>query len=196
MAEPAAVGLAVSTGRAVVVVLRGTQASPEMVVRYELALSDPWVRESSHPYHLELGIAGDAGARARERGCTAAENAARRATHGLVADMQAHQLAPHGAAIVVRSLADPRRVSGAHARAHAEERTLYRRAVEAAFAEHGLDVLQLEEARVRAAAAKGLSQSAKGLDEMLKRFVRVVGTPWRAPEKHASLAAWLALPKP
>jgi hypothetical protein len=29
---------------------------------------------------------------------------------------------------------------------------------------------------------------------MLKAFSHRVGTPWRAPEKQAALAAWLALP--
>ena len=108
------------------------------------------------------GDAGAAGARARELGCAAAERAARRAAHGLVRDMKAHELAPHGAAVVVRSLVDPHRVTGAHARPHAAERDLYRRAVEAALAEDGLQVLRLEEARVRATAAKRLSHSPSG----------------------------------
>src|SRR5882762_9195832 len=110
MKQTGAVGLTVTTGRAVVVVLRGARGSPEMVVRCEIQLSDPWVRESSHPYHLELRGAGAAGERARALGCRAAERAAGRAVRTLVDEMKAHGLEPRGAAIVVRSLVDPVRV--------------------------------------------------------------------------------------
>jgi hypothetical protein len=195
MNASAAVGLTVSTGRAVVVVLRGTRESPEMVVRYEIQLSDPWLRESSHPYHLELRNAGPEGEQARMRGCNAAEAAARRATRRLVDDMKAHGLEPCGAAIVAASLVDPARVTGAHARAHAEERKLYRCAVEAELEACGVPVGALAEKNVRKSAAARLGRSAKQLDEMLKRFVSEVGTPWRAPEKHAALGAWLCLPE-
>ncbi len=195
MKQTAAVGLTVTTGRAVVVVLRGSRRSPEIVVRYEIQLSDPWVRESSHPYHLEFGDTGAAGERARILGCEAAEKAARRAARTLVDDMKSHGLEPCGAAIVARSLVDPARVTGSHARAHAEERRLYCATVEAALAECRVPVTKLEEKRVRAVAAERLGQTAKQLDEMLNQFVRGVGTPWRAPEKHAALAAWLSLPR-
>jgi hypothetical protein len=178
----------------VVVVLRGSRPSPHIVVRYEIQLSDPWVRESSHPYHLELRDAGAEGERARVLGCAAAERAARRAARTLVDDMKSHGLDPSGAAIVARSFVDPRRVTGAHPRAHAAERKLYCESVRAALEECGVPVLALEEKRVRSAAAERLGRSAKQLDEMLKQFVRGVGTPWRAPEKHAALAAWISLP--
>jgi hypothetical protein len=145
-------------------------------------------------YHLELRDAGADGTRARILGCEAAERAAQRAVHTLLDDMEAHGLAPRGAGIVARTFADPARVTGAHARAHAEERRLYCGAVEAAFAERGVPVLTLEEKRVRAVATGQLSRSARQLDEMLKHFVRTVGTPWRAPEKHAALGARLSLP--
>jgi hypothetical protein len=190
----AAIGLTVTTGGAVVVVLRGSRDSPEMAVRYEIQLSDPRLRESAHPHHAELRDAGPEGARARIRGCEAAREATRRAMRTLVEDARSHGLEPRGAAIVAEKPTDPARVRGAHARAHAEERKLYRESVEAALAERGVPVIVLEQSRVRAAAAKGLSRSAKQLDATLKEFVRSVGTPWRAPEKHASLAAWLSLP--
>jgi hypothetical protein len=195
MKEAAAVGLTVSTGRAVVVVLRGTRASPEIVVRYEIQLSDPWVRESSHPYHFEFGDAGAAGERARILGCKAAERAVHSAMRTLVSDMRAHGLEPRAAAIVVRSLIEPKRVRGVHPRAHAEERKLYCSAVAASLAECGVRAATFEERAVRASAAKILAMKAKQLDDMLWVFVRRVGTPWRAPEKLAALAAWASLPE-
>jgi hypothetical protein len=179
----------------VVVILRGPRHAPEIVLRHELDLADPWVRESMHPYHQELGERGADGARGRRRGCAAAGKAAPRAVRSLVRDMRAHDLEPRGATIVVPSLADPARISGAHARAHAEESRLYRDAVASALGACGLCVALLLEKDVRAAAVAKLGASGQRLDATLKAFSHRVGTPWRAPEKQAALAAWLALPK-
>ena len=61
---------------------------------------------------------------------------------------------------MVGSLADPARVAGAHARAHAEERKLYREAVQGALAAAGLRAAMLLGASVRSAAVAqlGLTQ--------------------------------------
>lgn len=186
-------GLSVRTGRAVVVVLRGTRRTPEIVVRYEIQLADPWVPESMHPYHHELGDGGPAGAQARRRGCQAARKASRRAVRTLVGDMRSHRLRPCGAGVVVSSLLDPMRVAGAHPRAHAQEGKLYREAVEAALGGCGLQFETLLEKNLRIVAAERLGQTAQQIDATLKAFSHEVGTPWRAPEKLAALAAWLVL---
>jgi hypothetical protein len=107
--------------------------------------------------------------------------------------MKAHGYDPSRAAIVVSSIGEPTSITGAHARAHAEEETLYRDVMVDTLATIGLDVKVHLDATLRAAVAKQLDPA--DIDAMLKRLAREVGTPWRAPEKHASLAAWLALPR-
>lgn len=194
MTETAAVGLRVRTGRAVAVVLHGTRRAPEIVVRYEIQLADAWVPESMHPYHHELGDAGSAGASARRRGCAAARKASRRAVRTLVSEMRSRGLEPDGAAIVVSSLIDPARIGGAHAWAHAEEGKLYREAVTAALGACGVRAATFLERNVRSVAMAQLGQTAGEIDATLKAFSHEVGTPWRAYEKQAALAAWLALP--
>jgi hypothetical protein len=189
----AAVGLKVRTGRAVVVVLKGTRPAPEIVLRHEIDLADPWAPESLHPYHEELGDSGPAGEQARRRGCDAARAAAQRAIQTFLEGMRSHDLQPCGAAIVASSLVDPARVAGAHPRAHAEEGKLYREAVEAALGACGLRVVTFLEKNVRAQAAAQLGPTAPQIDATLKAFSHMVGTPWRAPEKQAALAAWLVL---
>jgi hypothetical protein len=164
-----------------------------MVLRHEIDLADPWVRESIHPYHQELGDGGLEGVRARRRGCAAAGKAVPRAIRSLVREMRSHGFDPRGAAIVVRSLADPRLVSGAHARAHAAEMKLYRETVNSALEGCGLHVTTFLEKNVRSVAVARLRLSRQQIDAMLKAFARRVGTPWRAPEKQAALAAWLVL---
>lgn len=195
MIAPASLALRVSAGRAVAVILRGTRRAPEIVLRHEIDLADPWVRESMHPYHQELGDRGPEGVRARRRGCAAAAKAAHKAVRSFVRDMRSHGLDPSAAAIVVASVVDPVRVAGAHARAHAEERRLYRDAVESALDSCGLRVAIFFDKDVLSAIAAQLRLSGAEIDAMLKGFARQVGTPWRAPEKQAALSAWLALPR-
>jgi hypothetical protein len=191
--EPAAVAFTLHAGRAVTVVLTGTRRDPQMILRHEIDLADPWVKESRHPYHQALGARSPDGERALRRGCRAARASAGREMRNLVRGMKSHGFDPRGAAIVVSSVADPARVASAHARAHAEEAKLYRDVVEQTLVTSGLDVKIHLDATLRPAVAKQLDRVA--VDVMLKSFARAVGTPWRAAEKHASLAAWLVLPR-
>jgi tRNA pseudouridine-54 N-methylase len=190
--EPATVALTLHAGRAVTVVLTGTRRDPKMILRHEIDLADPWVRESRHPYHQALGARTTDGERAQARGCRAARASAGREVRQLVRDMKAHGLDPRGAAVVVANLVDPALIAGAHARAHAEEETLYRDVVVHTLATSGITVTIRREATLRSEVAKHLGHD--DIDRMLKTLARAVGTPWRAAEKHASLAAWLALP--
>jgi hypothetical protein len=189
----AGLGLEVHTGRAIAVILAGPFQTPEIVLRHEIDLADPWVRESMHPYHQELGDRGSAGAHARRRGCAAARKASSRALRRLVSEMRRHGLEPSKATVVVSGRAHPAQAGGAHARAHAEERQLYTEAVEAALRACGLHVATIQENALGAVAPKRLGRGRHDLDAALKAFAHKVGTPWRAPEKHAALAAWLAL---
>ena len=191
--RPAGLGLEVYTGRAIVVVLAGSSHTPEIVLRHELDLADPWVRESMHPYHQELGNRGSAGEHARRRGCAAARTASTRALRRLVREMRQHGLEPSKATVVALRRAEPSRAGGAHARAHAEERRLYRDAVESGLRASGLHVVTIAEHVLGAVAPKRLGRARHELDAALKAFAHRVGTPWRAPEKHAALGAWLAL---
>jgi hypothetical protein len=190
----AALGITVRTGCGVVVVLRGTRRTPEIVLRHEIQLADPWVPESRHPYHHELRDHGLAGVRARRRGCTAARVAAHRAIRTFVREMRSHAFAPRGATVVVARLVDPARIRGAHARAHAEEARLYVEVVEASLRQSGLRTTTLVERDLRPAALERLRMTTPQIAAALRRFSHTVGTPWRSPEKHAALAAWIGLP--
>jgi hypothetical protein len=194
MTGSAAVGFTVRTGRAVTVVVQGTRRAPTLVLRHDIGLADPWVPESGHPYHRELGDHGPAGEQARRRGCDAARRASRRAIGTFLTGARAHGIEPRVAAIVTSSLIDPERVPGAHARAHAQEDRLYRDAVEEALADCGVRIVTFLDKDVRVEADRRLARAGRPIDETLKVFSHVVGTPWSAPEKQAALAAWLVLP--
>jgi hypothetical protein len=195
MNASAAVGFTVRTGRAVTVIVQGTRRAPTLVLRHEIGLADPWVPESGHPYHRELGDKGPAGEQARRRGCEAARRASRRAIRVFLAAARAHGVEPRVAAVVTSSLIDPERVAGAHARAHAQEERLYRDAVDEALAVCGLPIVTFLDKNLRGEANRRIARAGRAIDETLKTFSQVVGTPWSAPEKQAALAAWLVLPR-
>jgi hypothetical protein len=191
--QPAAIGLSISTGHAVVVIVGGMATAPRIAVRFNMHLADRWVQESLHPFHHELGNSGQEARQARRRGSNAARLASRRAIRSLVSDMKLHGLEPIGAAIVVPSLSDPSKITRAHPRAHAEELKLYRESVAGTLTECGIRIVTLLEKNVRSVSAKGLGQTQERLSATLKLFSHEVGTPWRAPEKYAALGAWLTL---
>jgi hypothetical protein len=65
--------------------------------------------------------------------------------------------------------------------------------VEVALTASRVRCTTVREHEIRARAARRLGRSPAELDDALRAFSRMVGTPWRAPEKAAALAAWLTL---
>jgi hypothetical protein len=190
----AGIGLTVRAGRAVVVVLTGTRRAPAIVLRHEIDLGDPWLPESLHPYHRELGDPSPAAAAVRRRGCSAARRSTRRALRTFVRDMRSHGFHARDAGVVTPIVRDPARVAGAHARAHAAERALYVDAVLAALRACGVRAEILLDRTVRSTAVRRLRRPRRDVDASLRTFSHTVGTPWRAQEKAAVLAAWMSLP--
>lgn len=190
---PVGVALKLHGGRALTVILRGTRHAPDMVLRHSVDLADPWVAESRHPYHQALGARHPDGEAAMRRGSEAARASAGRAIRNLLADVASHGFAAHRVALVVSSRADPQQVSGAHARAHANEEALYRQVVEDALTSCRVPVTTFVADTLRAEATNRLPDTAL-IDATIKRLSQVVGTPWASGEKQASLAAWLVLP--
>ena len=97
------------------------------------------------------------------------------------------------AALVVGSVIDPQQVANPHIRAHANEGQLFRTVVEEALRSHGVrcDVIVEKQLAAKAKAALPLAQSA--IEQTVLGFGKAIGGPWRADEKAAATAAWLAL---
>jgi hypothetical protein len=94
---------------------------------------------------------------------------------------------------VVGSDIDPARISNPHIRAHALEGRLFRTVLEDALRSHGLTCLVIVERTIYKQAAKILQRSEQDLKRLVAQLGRNLNGPWRADEKTACLAAWLAL---
>jgi hypothetical protein len=96
-------------------------------------------------------------------------------------------------ALVVGSLIDPARIGNDHIRAHALEGQLFRVALEGAARAARLPCATLVERSLYETAASRLKRSPAALKRAVTDLGGALRGPWRADEKAAALAAWLAL---
>lgn len=190
---PAAIGFRVKTGRATAVVLAGPTAAPRVLTRRAVDMTDPDVPESGQPYHAELELPAEEGAAVVRRATQAVRSVALRAVRALVKELRdgGHDL--RGIGLVVGSDTDPTKLNNAHVRAHALEGRLFREVLEAGAQACALPCLVLVERDAYARAATPLRRSADDVKRIVAALGAALPGPWRAEEKMAAVAAWLAL---
>jgi hypothetical protein len=200
MISPAvSLGFRIKSGYAVVVMLGGSRQTPSAVARRIVELSDPHVAATRQPYHAGSGKEED-DAREIARRIRIVEHCAARAIATLMREACGGRPGGPGArngarhaGLVVGSLIDPQQVGNPHIRAHASEGRLFRTVVEDALGAHGVSATIFVERDLAAAAADTLRQDERAIGQVLDGFGKVLGRPWRADEKAAAIAAWIAL---
>lgn len=187
-----AIGFRVKSGRAIVIVLAGPPDSPQVLARREIALCDRAVPDSIQPYHAALEMPGTKATKEIER----LVKIVRRATSASIGELvkewreAGHEI--RGAGLVVGSLIDPATIKNDHIRAHALEGQLFRVSVQEALESKELKSVAIPERDVYSRAASALARSEDELKRVVSELGRAVGGPWRADEKTAALAAWMA----
>ena len=191
-AADAALGFRVKSGRAIGVLLAGPVQSPRVLDRREIDLCDPAVAASRQPYHAAMGtLQTDEVKVARLR-----DIVARAADRSVAKLMTTYRDAGHrikAAGLVVGSETDPASITNPHIRAHALEGRLFRTVLEDTLKSFRVSCSVLVERTAYARAAGALRQSEPELKASVAQLGRGLGGPWRADEKCAALAAWLAL---
>jgi hypothetical protein len=191
---PTAIGFRVKSGWAVAILLAGPPASPSVVDRQIVELSDPAVPNTRQPYH------GGTGKEERDAKKIARRVASVRgyARPSLARLIERYRTAGHrirGAALVAGSVIEPERIANPHIRAHAFEGQLFRTVVEEGAKRAGLPCATLLERDLFESAAAALDTSIPALKRAAAALgaTRSEGGPWRAEEKAAAVAAWVAL---
>jgi len=215
-AEVVALGVRIKSGWAIAVALAARSSSPpsgtvaprppatpRLVDRSIVDLSDPEKPELRQPYHAGMGrLQQDAriiATRTRSIERTTAQNV-RDLLHRLAAS--GHDVRHVG--LMVGSLIDPETVGSPHIRAHAFEGRLFRTVLEHAFQEHALLPAVFVERQVYAQAVTKLHRPDPDIRATLTALPKAAppasptakspsASPWRADEKLAALAAWLLL---
>jgi hypothetical protein len=188
--NPVALGFRVKSGYAIAVALGGPASAPGAVSRHVVELSDRDVADTRQPYHDGF-YTHEEDAPTIARRVRIIERVAKRSVAALLKD---ERLAGcRGAGLVVGSLIDPAKVGNPHIRAHASEGRLFRTVLESALRCHGVACEVIVEKQLAAKATAGLKRRDAEIRSVLAGFGKSLGAPWRADEKAASIAAWLAL---
>lgn len=192
MRNSASLGFRVKSGWATALLLTGQPGEPSVVERRVVELSDPDIPESRQPYHAVMEASRSEAQHVEKRLGKIVRTAAQRSITELDQYLRHVGYEVRGIGLVVGSAIDPAQIKNEHIRAHALEGQLFRTALEEAARSVGWRTLVLVE---RSAYAEAASAFAKPEAE-LKRMIAGLGRslkPWRADEKTAALAAWMAL---
>jgi hypothetical protein len=92
-----------------------------------------------------------------------------------------------------RPLTTLAQILASHALIHTAEGELFRDALRRATERCGLSVTEVRERELYERATLQLGPSSDALRERMAGLGQSIGPPWRQDEKHAALAAWIAL---
>jgi hypothetical protein len=175
------------------VLLAGPSNAPRLISCQTVLLSDPKIPQSKQPYHAALELPGKEGKLAARKLRDIVYGAAKKSIDTLLKEAAALQYGVRGAALVVGSLVDPATLHNEHIRAHGLEGQLFRTVLEDAFRARKIlcEAFLEQDAYEKAAGMLGRTPA------QIKRAVAALGEShegsWRAEEKLAALAAWIAL---
>ncbi|PYJ28607.1 MAG: hypothetical protein DMF24_00455 [Verrucomicrobia bacterium] len=190
--RPAALGFRVKSGWAAAVLLTGTASSPKLCDVRRLDLSEPRLPETRQPYHAAMGKLETDTTKINRRE-SLVRSVAQQSIATLLADYRAKGYAISRAGLVVGSQIDPDSIANAHIRAHAFEGQLFRSVLEEVLQTCGIRTGILIERNAYAQAATKFKESNENVRRMIQNFGRAAQGSWRAEQKLAALAAWVAL---
>ena len=187
-----ALGFRVKSGFAIAVVLRGPASAPGAIAREIVELSDPDVVETRQPYHHGFSRHEEDERQIAKR-VEIVERCTRQSIAALLKDERFDGATWRSAGLVVGSVIDPATVGNPHIRAHASEGKLFRSVLESALQAHGISCDVIVDKHLAVKAAAGLKRGDEEIRSVVSGFGKALGGSWRAEEKAASTAAWLAL---
>jgi hypothetical protein len=190
---PAALGFRVKSGWAMAVLLVGPRNAPRLVKCQAVLLSDPEIPQSKQPCHGALRLPEKEGQTLTKKLRRIVAGAAKKSVHELLEQASKQGHAVVGAGLVVGSLVDPATLHNEHIRAHGREGQLFRTVLEDALGEQGIPCQVLLEKTAYITASAALGKSPTDTKQMIAGLGELQEGSWRAEEKLAALAAWMAL---
>jgi len=189
----ACIGLRAKTARAIVVAIAGSGDSPRAVTRAEVKLDTNGKRELYQPFHEVMLLPWDEAVLAVRNAERAIETIATHRLESLVRELRNRGFEVGSVAIVGAPERNLKGIGSPHIRAHAAEGVLFRHVWQVAARAIGAQAEAFPEKDIETLAAARLRLSAQALRARLAEFGETLGRPWRADEKAAAMAAWVAL---
>jgi len=190
---PAALGFRVKSGWAMAALLVGPRNAPRLVACQVVLLSDPKIPQSKQPCHAALDRPEKEGKTLTKKLGRIVAGAAKKSVHELLKQASKEGHAVMGAGLVVGSLVDPATLHNEHIRAHGLEGQLFRTVLEDALSEQEIPCQVLLEKTAYLTASSALRKSPANTKRMIAALGELHEGSWRAEEKFAALAAWVAL---
>ena len=192
MKSRAALGFRVKSGWAAAIMLTGSARSPQLCDVQRIDLSDPRLPETRQPYHAAMGRL-ETDTQKINRRVDVVRRITEKSIAKLLAGYRQQNFTIKRAALVVGSQIDPHSVANPHIRAHALEGQLFRSVLQRSLHGRGIRTELLLEREAYGKAAVELKQSNENVRRMIQNFGRAAKASWRAEQKLAALAAWVAL---
>jgi hypothetical protein len=194
---PLAIGFRVKSGFAIAVVIEGPAASPRAIARHVVEMSDPKDRWTRQPYHNRM-FKTETDVDEIARRVKTVKRCAKKSVADVIDRVRSAALsgsrgARLSAAMVVGSVVDPATIGSPHMRAHANEGRLFRTVLEETLQSHGIAVDVIVEKTLAKRSSDALGRPAASINKVVATFGETLGKPWRAEEKAAATAAWMAL---
>jgi hypothetical protein len=190
--QPAALGFRVKSGWVAAVLLKGPPRSPQLCDVRRIGLCDPRHPETRQPYHAAMGKLETDTTKINRR-VRVVRSIAQQSIATLLAGYHQDGYTIRRAALVVGSEVDPGSIANDHIRAHAFEGQLFRSVLTEALQAHRIRTEVLMERNAYAQAAVKLKESNENVRRVIQNFGKATQGSWRAEQKVAALAAWLAL---
>jgi hypothetical protein len=192
-AHIACLGLRAKTGRAIAVVVSGIKQARCGVSRMELSLSAANTPALFQPYHEVMNLPWEQAilaVRDAERSIVAN---AKRTLESVVHNLRTERLNLTCIAVVGAPERNLAAIGSPHIRAHAAEGVLFRHVWQVAAEAIDVPCFAFSEKGFESFAAARLRLPIDSLRARLAELGASLGRPWRADEKSAAAAAWLAL---
>ncbi|MGB7283292.1 MAG: hypothetical protein WBE13_13595 [Candidatus Acidiferrum sp.] len=192
-AIPAALGFRVKSGWAMAVLLAGPSDAPQLVRCQTVLLSDPKIPQSKQPFHAVLELPEKEKKALTAKLGKVVAGATKKSVEELLQRASAEGYGVIGAGLVVGSLVDPATLHNDHIRAHGLEGRMFRTALEDALRGQNLPFKVFVEKDALATASALLQRPAEEAKKLIAGLGKSREESWRAEEKLAALAAWVAL---
>jgi hypothetical protein len=184
------------SGWAAVVVIDGSPAEPQVLLRNRVDMADPHLQGSKQPYHEIEGLPLLEAAKRLERFRSTAKVMACEAIRALLESIGRSEREPRVAGILDSSGRQGDTLAAtlaSHALIHTADGNHFREALEGGCRQFGISVTRVRQADLVGRAASVLRKPAAKLEATIQALGREIGPPWGADQKSAALLAWLLL---
>ena len=195
----AALGCRSHSGWAVMVALTGPLDSPQVVERRRIEIADASIRGSKQPFHAAEPMPFPAAEAFLKRCTDCTTELAIEALRTAIADLRTRGYQATNFGITLgsgRALPELKAILASHALIHTAEGEFYRDGLMRAAKNFRLNISGIKEKELYEQASARLRIPSAELERRVSELGKPLGPPWSQDQKHAALAAWLALSHP